>query len=189
VLRCYYFCFVNGNLKKKDQNDEVLRFAEYWKQKTGHYPEEIVFDSKLSTYKNLDTLNQWRVAFITLRRRTPALLQEAFSSSPSAWRRIELHNIARMYRRPRILDQRIKLENHYHGQIRQIVITDLGHDEPRFLLTNQLTRSPISLVGRYARRMIIENGIADHIRAVSPGGPSASCDSFLVSLCGVRSKN
>ena len=49
------------------------------------------------------------------------------------------------------------------GPIRQLIITDLGHEEPTFLLTNQLHRSASKLIGRYAQRMIIENGIADGI--------------------------
>jgi hypothetical protein len=41
--------------------------------------------------------------------------------------------------------------------------THLVHEEPTFLLTNQLRRSARELVGRYAKRMLIENGIADGI--------------------------
>jgi hypothetical protein len=44
-----------------------------------------------------------------------------------------------------------------------MVIADLGHEEPTFLLTNQLTRSAPKLIERYAQRMIIENNIADGI--------------------------
>jgi hypothetical protein len=40
---------------------------------------------------------------------------------------------------------------------------NLGHEEPTFLLTNQMRRFPATLVGRYAQRMVIENGIADSI--------------------------
>src|SRR5207245_1913937 len=53
--------------------------------------------------------------------------------------------------------------NDYQGPLRQITITDLGHEEPTLLLTNQLKRSAPKLVGRYAQRMIIENAIADGI--------------------------
>jgi hypothetical protein len=49
------------------------------------------------------------------------------------------------------------------GRQRQIVVTDLGHEEPTFVLTNQLRRMPVHLIGRYAQRMLIENGIADSI--------------------------
>ena len=44
-----------------------------------------------------------------------------------------------------------------------IVIADLGHEDPTFLLTNQLKRSAPKLINRYAQRMIIENNIEDGI--------------------------
>src|SRR5204862_7857441 len=47
--------------------------------------------------------------------------------------------------------------------VRQVIVTDLGHEEPTILLTNQMTRTAAKLVGRYAQRMIIENSIADGI--------------------------
>lgn len=58
----------------------------------------------------------------------------------------------------------------------------LGHEEPTFLLTNQLTRSAAKLIERYARRMIIENGIEDsidffHMDALSSSVPlKVDCD-------------
>ena len=48
------FCYANGQLRKEQQNDEILRFVEFWKQRTGRYPEELIFDSKLTTYANLN---------------------------------------------------------------------------------------------------------------------------------------
>ena len=156
------FCYANGSLRKEDQNDEILRFAEFWKQRTGKWPQEFIFDSKLTTYANLNRLNEWGIDFMTLRRRSPQMVQQVHQIPLSAWRRIELTSLSREYRTPRILDQRITLTD-YAGPIRQLVITDLGHEDPTFLLTNQLRRSAPQLIGRYAQRMIIENGIADGI--------------------------
>ena len=51
----------------------------------------------------------------------------------------------------------------YVGPIRQIAIKELGHEQPTLLLTNQLRRSAVNLVERYARRMLIENNIADGV--------------------------
>ncbi|MCC6473211.1 MAG: transposase [Burkholderiales bacterium] len=175
------FCYANAALRKEQQNDEILRFLDYWKQRTGHLPEELVFDSKLTTYANLNRINEQGVQFITLRRRDPKLLEQIRALPASAWRRIELENIARAYRTPRIWDQRITLRD-YAGPIRQIALTDLGHEEPTFVLTNQLQRSAVSLMGRYAQRMIIENGIADgvdffHMDALSSAvAMKVSCD-------------
>jgi transposase len=156
------FCYANGELRKDQQNDEILRFVEFWKQRTGHLPKELVFDSKLTTYPNLNKLNQMDIDFITLRRRSSKLLGQIHQVPASAWRQIELENIARAYRTPRVLDEKIELRD-YDGPIRQLTITDLGHEEPTLLLTNQLRRTPAHLVGRYAQRMLIENNIADGI--------------------------
>ncbi len=60
------------------------------------------------------------------------------------------------------MDQKIDLK-YYDGQIRQLVIDDLGHEDPIFLLTNQLKGSAAKLIQRYAKRMIIENSIEDSI--------------------------
>ena len=70
------FCYANGELRKDQQNDEILRFVDFWKQRTGGLPEELIFDSKLTTYANLSKLNQMGIQFITLRRRSKKLLDE-----------------------------------------------------------------------------------------------------------------
>src|SRR5215813_10085295 len=157
-----HFCYANASLRKENQADEILRFSKFWKQRTGRYPDELVFDSKLTTYGKLNILNEEGVQFITLRRRSQTMLREIYALPPSAWRRIELENVSREYRTPKIIDQRISLPD-YKGPIRQITIADLGHEEPTLLLTNQLKRSARTLVDRYAQRMVIENGIADGI--------------------------
>ena len=156
------FCYANADLRKETQNDEILRFVQFWKARTGALPEELIFDSKLTTYANLCELNRQQIRFITLRRRSRKMLAEVHATPRSAWRRIELEGVARMYRTPRILDRKITLAG-YHGRLRELVITDLGHEEPTFLITNQLSRSAPALITRYAQRMLIENNIADGV--------------------------
>jgi hypothetical protein len=192
------FCYANGELRKAEQNDEILRFVEFWKKRTGRLPKELVFDSKLTTHANLDQLNRMGIEFITLRRRSKRMLQGIAQVPESAWRRIELENIARAYRTPRILDERVKLSE-YSGVLRQLTVTELGHEEPTVLLTNQLHRSASMLIGRYAQRMVIENSIADgieffHMDALSSAVPmKVNCDlqltlmaSSLYRLLGAR---
>lgn len=195
------FCYANAELRKAQQNDEILRFLEFWKERTGHLPEELVFDSKLTTYANLNQLNQLGVNFITLRRRSKKMLEAIHRAPSSAWRHIELKGIARAYRTPRILDETLHLPD-YCGALRQLTVTELGHEEPTLLLTNQLKRSPAKLIGRYAQRMIIENNIADgidffHIDALSSAvAMKINCDlqltlmaSSLYRLLGARIGN
>jgi hypothetical protein len=156
------FCYADADLRKDTQNGAILDFVNFWKQRTGHYPEELIFDSRLTTYARLNDLNRLGIRFITLRRRSRKILQETAAVPTSAWRRIELAGVARLYKTPRILDRRIALKG-YQGPLRQLTITDLGHEEPTLLLTNQLKRSPAPLISRYAQRMLIENNIEDGI--------------------------
>jgi hypothetical protein len=156
------FCYANAEIRKADQDDEILRFVEFWKARTGGLPTELIFDSKLTTYANLDAINKMGINFITLRRRSAGLLAELEAASPSAWRRIELKSMSRAYRAPKIYDRRVEL-NGYAGPIRQIAVTELGHEEPTLLLTNQLRRGAVGLVDSYARRMLIENSISDGV--------------------------
>jgi hypothetical protein len=175
------FCYANAQLRKADQQDEVLRFVAFWKQRTGHLPDELIFDSRLTSYANLSRLNQQGIQFMTLRRRSRKLVEAIYQAPASAWRRITLEGVSRIYKTPRILDQRITLR-HYKGELRQLAILDLGHEEPTLLLTNQLRRSPAKLIERYAQRMVIENNIAEginffHMDALSSAvAMKVSCD-------------
>ena len=155
-------CYAQAEIRKTDQNDEILRFIEFWRQHAGGPPEELVFDSRLTTYANLDKINRAGIHFITLRRRSASMLREMHARPASAWRRIELPNLARQYRTPLVIDKTISLRD-YQGDLRQLTITELGHEEPTILITNQLRLSPVALITRYAQRMIIENSISDAI--------------------------
>ena len=156
------FCYVNADLRKETQNDEILRFIEFWKQKSGKLPEELVFDSTFTTYAMMNELNRMGIKFITLRRRSPKLMDEINATPSSAWQRIQLENVARAYRTPRILENKITV-NDYEGLLRQFAVRDLGHEQPTILITNYMRKAPRNLIGRYAQRMLIENNIADAV--------------------------
>lgn len=195
------FCYANAELRKAEQADEILRFIEFWQQRTGRLPEELVFDSRLTTHKNLNRLNELNIGFLTLRRRSRQLLEKLKHVPSSAWRRVELKNVTRAYRTPRVLDTPLRLKD-YDGPLRQLTIVDLGHEEPTLLLTNQLRTSAAKLVERYAQRMVIENSIEDgidffHIDALSSAvAMKVNCDlqltlmaSSLYRLLGARIGN
>jgi hypothetical protein len=156
-------CYARAGIAKAEQADEILRFVDFWKKHTGLFPAELVFDSKLTTYAQIDSLNQRHINFITLRRRTRKMLGEIWSRPASAWRRITLPALTRQYRTPKVLDERIRL-NGYQGEIRQVTVIELGHEEPTILLTNNKKIGLTPLVTRYAQRMLIENGISEAVQ-------------------------
>jgi hypothetical protein len=156
------FCYANADLRKGEEADEVLRFVAFWEQRYGERPRHLVFDSKLTTYRNLSKLNALGITFITLRRRSPTLRAACATLPRSAWRTVELDVPHRKFKTPRVVDQRVHLPD-YTGTLRQLLIRDLGHDEPTILLTNDLTTSLKAVITRYAQRMLIENGLADSV--------------------------
>src|SRR6266571_4007736 len=163
--------YANAGVTKGEQADEILQFVRFWKKHTGKLPAELVFDSQLTTYDKLAELNRQGIRFITLRRRSRKMLGQIYSQPDSAWRRITLPALTRIYRTPKVLEERVTLSG-YDGQLRQIIVMELGHEEPTVLLTNHLKLGPVELVTRYAQRMLIENGISEavqffHIDALS----------------------
>ena len=163
--------YANAGVTKGEQADEILQFVRFWRKHTGNVPAELVFDSQLTTYQKLSELNREGICFITLRRRSDKMLREIYSQPDSAWKRINLPALTRIYRNPKVLENRGNLPG-YQGELRQLTVMELGHEEPTVLLTNHRKLGPVELVTRYAQRMLIENGISEavqffHIDALS----------------------
>src|SRR5664279_3442746 len=163
--------YANAGVTKGEQADEILQFVRFWKKHTGKPPAELVFDSQLTTYEKLSELNREGICFITLRRRSEKMLRQIYRQPDSAWRRISLPALTRIYRNPKVLENRVTLPG-YQGELRQLTVMELGHEEPTVLLTNHRKLGPVELVTRYAQRMLIENGISEavqffHIDALS----------------------
>ncbi len=168
-----HFVYVDAEIRKKKRNEQILSFVDFWRERTGAVPQELVFESTFTTYANLAGLQAWGTAFLTLRRRSRKMLQELAATAKHQWRQIRL--TGRTFRTPRVLEENVRLRG-YKGDPRQIAIKDLGHDKPTMLLTNQWTSPAAQLVERYARRMVIENTLADaidffHMDALSSAVP------------------
>jgi len=155
------FCYSNADIRKGEEADEIFRFVDFWKRRHGSAPQHLVFDSKLTTYDRLDRLDEAAITFITLRRRSPALLREVEALPLSAWRTVNLDLPQRKFQTPRIYEQKARP---CQRSFRQLFVRDLGHDQPTILLTNDTTATARQLVIRYARRMLIENALADAVR-------------------------
>ena len=155
------FCYSNADLRKGEEPEEVLRFVAFWKKQHGDYPRHLVFDSRLTTYRNLGRLDELGITFMTLRRRSPKLLGAIAALPPSAWRRVTLDVPARKYKTPSVYEEPVRLEGH---TFRQLFVRDLGHAEPTILVTNDRRTTPKKLLTRYAQRMLIENALSDAVR-------------------------
>ena len=155
------FCYSNADLRKGEEAREIFSFIEFWRREHGALPRQLVFDSRLTTYAHLARIDEMGIGFITLRRRSPALLQQVADLAPSAWRRVTLDVPARKFKTPRVFEQSVTLAG---AKLRQLFVLDLGHDQPTILLTNERRTTHAKLLTRYAQRMLIENALSDAVR-------------------------
>src|SRR5260370_417294 len=155
------FCYSNADIRKREEAEEIFRFIDFWKRQHGTLPQHLVCDSKLTTYEGLDRLDAAGIIFMTLRRRSKGLLNQVDELPASAWRTITLDLPSRKYRTPKVFEQKVCLRQR---TCRQLFIKDLGHDEPTILVTNDTNSSARNLITRYAKRVLIENALADAVR-------------------------
>ena len=156
------FCYANANLTRDEQPGEVLRFVEFWHGLTGHDPEWLYFDSKLTTYPELSRLNERGVFFVTIRRRGAGLLQQLLRRPASDWTGAVIDIPKRRQKQIRYLEQAVSLSD-YAGEVRQIAVTGLGREAATLFLSNNFDASPRNVIMNYARRNRIEDGLGTNV--------------------------
>lgn len=153
--------FSDSDIKRSEADDEVFSFLSFWGKVRRGVPPMLVFDSKLTTYGNLSRLAEQKVKFITLRRRGKKLVDDVENLSP--WKRIHIPHVGRKYPNPLIHDSVVTIRG-YEGPIRQIAMRGNGREQPTFIITNDFDMPADLVVGNYARRWRVENGIAEAVK-------------------------
>lgn len=156
------FCYSNATCLKRDRNDEVLAFVDFWRKTYRRKPPHLVFDSKLTTYAGLAKLDRRGILFITLRSRGKRVLRDLASLPPCEWHTVRLDAPHREFQRPKVHESTF-VTRPEGLRLRQLAVRDLGHEQPTLLLTNDWAAGAKDILARYAQRMLIENGIADQI--------------------------
>jgi hypothetical protein len=159
----HQLAYANADLSKAEQAREVLAFCDHWKSLTGNDPGLLVFDQKLTTQQVLAELDQRNIHFMTLRMRSTSLMRHIEALPTKAWKTVRLDRDGH-YKKPEIVDETVRLSD-YPRPIRQLVVRGLGRDTPTVIITNHHTATPKYLLERYARRMTIEQRLAEAIRA------------------------
>jgi len=155
--------YANADLTKATEAGEVLVFAEHWRSLTGAYPARLVMDQKVTTQAVLGELDRLGITFVTLRMRSASLLEHIAQIPAAAWRTVALDRDG-AYRRPKVLDEETTLSS-YPGTVRQLIVTGLGREAPTVIITNDRISSAKQIIERYARRMGIEQRLAESIRS------------------------
>ena len=157
-------CYATANVLRTESDEMVVRFVDHWKQRTGHHPARVLFDSRATTYEQLQELERRQVGFITIRRRGPALVQQVRSRPASRWQSCQITQAKGKRRAARFFSEQVTVKG-CPTPLRQIVFEGLGHESPTFLLTND---RPEPLTGRqvletYVSRNHIEHSLGEKI--------------------------
>ena len=156
--------YANADLHKATQAREVLSFCDHWKAVSGADPRMLVMDQKLTTQQVLGELDARGVKFLTLRMRSPGLVRYINGLTPADFKPLTLDRPGR-FSRPNVHESTAVHLTSYPGTVRQLIVTGLGRDAPTVIITNDRDLKPKALIERYARRMTIEQRLAEIIRA------------------------
>ncbi|MGH3203442.1 MAG: transposase, partial [Streptosporangiaceae bacterium] len=156
--------YANADISKATQNREVIAFCDHWKQVSGADPKMVIMDQKVTTQAILGELDARGVKFATLRMRSASLMKHINSLASKDYKTMALDRPG-PHNRPKVHeDPAVKLTS-YPGTIRQLVVTGLGRDAPTVIITNDTGIKTRALVSQYARRMTIEQRLAEIIQA------------------------
>jgi transposase len=156
--------YANADISKATQNREVIAFCDHWKTVTGHDPAMLIMDQKVTTQPVLGELDARGVKFATLRMRSPALVRHINTLTSSDYKTITLDRPGR-YNRPKVAESAAVTLTSYPATVRQLVVTGLGREAPTVIITNNHDIKTKALIEQYARRMTIEQRLAEIIRA------------------------
>ena len=129
--------YTNAEIKHSEQKEAVFDFVDFWKSGRGTAPKMLIFDSKFTTYKNLNKLNQSKdnIKFLTLRRRGKNIIEQADSLPEKEWQKLSIERAKGKYQTIKVHDGTCSL-NGYEGKVRQVILKDHGREKPTFLISN-----------------------------------------------------
>jgi hypothetical protein len=159
--------YASADLSKATQAREAIAFCDHWKAVSGTDPAMLVMDQKVTTQEVLGELDARGVKFLTLRMRSPALARHISSMRPADFATITLDRPGHFGQpaRPRVHEDPAARLTAYPGTVRQLIVTGLGRDQPTVIITNDQQATTRNLISQYARRMTIEQRLAEIIRA------------------------
>jgi hypothetical protein len=156
--------YANADLTKADQAREAIAFCDHWKAASGADPKMLIMDQKVTTQEVLGELDVRDVKFATLRMRSPSLVKYIRGLAAGDFTTVTL-NRPGPYNRPKVHEDPAVTLTSYPGTVRQLIVTGLGRDAPTVIITNDRQIKAKPLIEHYARRMTIEQRLAEIIQA------------------------
>jgi hypothetical protein len=165
--------YANADVSKASQAREVIAFCDHWKAVSGNDPAMLIMNQKVTTHSVLGELDDRGVKFLTLRMRSPTLVNHIGTLTAKDFTTVTLNRPGK-FNRPKVSETTGVRLTDYPGTVRQLVVTGLGRDTPTVIITNDHDLSVKALIEHYARRMTIEQRLAEIIQAFHADALSAT---------------
>jgi hypothetical protein len=152
----------DAEIKQADMSDAILEFIDFYASDQRKIS-CLIFDSKFTTYRNLNQLNKDRIKFLTLRTRSAKMIKTVESLSKESWQPIRLgKNFRRKYRNLLVYESTTSLTD-YDGLVRQLVVKNNGREHPAFIITNDFDISISQAILKYGKRWLVEQAISEQV--------------------------
>lgn len=149
-------------IRHENESTVAVEFLDFYKKSGDESLKYLVFDSKFTTYENLNKLDDNDVKFITIRRRGKKIVQELENLSEENWSYVRVPSSGGKTRQIKAHDSTIKIKSYGKDKlIRQIAITGHGKIKPALIISNDFDIKLTDLVRKYARRWLVEKAIAE----------------------------
>lgn len=158
--------YARSDIKRSESSEEIKKFIDYWVGLKGVMNQMLVFDSKLSRYDILYEIDKANVKFITLRRRSKKMIDEALGIPDGKWHKVRLPIPKRKHKNVKIHESKVALIKN-RKKLRQLIIKDHGRTEPTFIISNNDKLKSKDLLTIYVRRWHIENKLAELVEFFS----------------------
>ena len=157
-------CYGDTTIRHHNESDVVLEFLDFYHDDPdiSSNLKYLVFDSKFTTYENLNKLDKKGLKFITIQRKNKSLNDKIAAIPDSSWKDIRIMRSNGKGRIIRVCESKSFLTG-YEGEIMQVFIAQPGKAKPAILITNDFKISLKDLVHKYGRRWLVEKGISEQI--------------------------
>ena len=124
AVKSRLLCYSDATIVREQAAGQLLKFVGFCQLILGADPVWVYFDSRLTTYAEMNRLNaRGKTSFITIRRRGSRILHGLANQPNSAWRRTVIDTPHRRHRSIRYLEQTIRVADYYPG-------TEEAHTNP-----------------------------------------------------------
>jgi hypothetical protein len=157
-------CYGDTTIRHDNESDVILEFLDFYHNDPNVSSElkYLVFDSKFTTYENLNKLNERGIKFITIQRRSKRLEEKIAKIPKERWKNVRIMRANGKGRDITVCEDTTNLTG-YDGDVRQIFIAPKGKIKPAILITNDFDNKLEILVRKYSQRWLLEKDISEQI--------------------------